>query len=95
MKQVDDLPLHLLQFCLQEEEKQRILEAGGNPDLEILRRRDAERLEAARLEFEAEQRVKQMTITQSLLDEEQEMERRKKRNPWLFPADEKTEKVSE
>ena len=61
--------------------------------MEILQRRDAEKLEAARIQFEAEQRVKQMTITQSLLDEEDEMERRKKRNPWLFPPDEKTEKV--
>ena len=79
--------------CLQEEEKARIARSGGNPDLEILRRRDQERLEAARIEFEAEQRVKQMTITQSLLDEEEAMDKRKKKNPWLFPPDEKTEKV--
>ena len=78
---------------VQEEEKARIARSGGNPDLEILRRRDQERLEAARIEFEAEQRVKQMTITQSLLDEEEAMDRRKKKNPWLFPPDEKTEKV--
>lgn len=79
----------------EEEERQRILQEGGNPDEILLIRKRIEEFERQKTEFENEKRQKQATIMDKILVEEDRLKKRKKQQPhlWTDPKSDKSKIV--
>ncbi|XP_056018167.1 cilia- and flagella-associated protein 74-like isoform X2 [Ostrea edulis] len=76
----------------EEEERQRILKEGGNPDQVLLIQKRIEDVERQKTEFENEKRMKQATIMEKILVEEKRLKKRKKQQPhlWTDPKSDKS-----
>ncbi|XP_062567014.1 cilia- and flagella-associated protein 74-like isoform X2 [Saccostrea cucullata] len=68
----------------EEEERQQILQKGGNPDEILLIRKRIEEFERQKNEFENEKKLKQATIMEKILVEEDRLKKRKKQQPHLW-----------
>ncbi|XP_061162453.1 cilia- and flagella-associated protein 74-like [Saccostrea echinata] len=68
----------------EEEERQQILQKGGNPDEILLIRKRIEEFERQKNEFENEKKIKQATIMEKILVEEDRLKKRKKQQPHLW-----------
>lgn len=75
----------------EDEERQRILSEGGNPDQDFLIRKRIETFERHKSDFEVERKRREATIMDKILIEEDRMKKRKKQQPQLW-SDAKREK---
>lgn len=67
-----------------EEEKRQILERGENPNFFIPRRQKIEEYERTKRKFDQEQEKNRQSIIKKILDEEANMEKKKRMYPNLF-----------
>ncbi|GFO21947.1 cilia- and flagella-associated protein 74 [Plakobranchus ocellatus] len=70
----------------EQEERERIKMQGGNPEEILLVKKRKNEVEKHRNQFEAEQKVKKAVIMQKILQEEENLKKRRKQQPYLWDS---------
>ncbi|CAK8682360.1 unnamed protein product [Clavelina lepadiformis] len=78
----------------EEVERRKVLKEGGNPELVLLQRKKLQEFEKEKQQFAAKQKANKARIVASILNEEENLEKRKKQQPHLWP-DRKVESLKE